>query len=279
MKLALAMELPASTTVPVLEEDSLTLTPGTSEPIATDEQAAATEQPTLTEEALLTPEPSLTEVQPSPIVEWTSTEETVVTGEAVPSETEEPVVTEDPTIIIPAEGFWAASSPDGQVVTVVPKDWVFTNGIEFQIEFTEKTNEGMNVSGVISPDNKAFMYFMVYYDYDPAITDWNQFLAQERVLYILNKMHTNGVGDIQVTAIQSMLDGSERLSWSSQAGNCSGVIAYKAGPPIAGVVDHPKKLWLFHTLIVGSDNNNYTGIFNYAFELLTFPPEDSRIDV
>jgi hypothetical protein len=75
-----------------------------------------------------------------------------------------------------------------------------------------------------------------------------------------------------------MPDGSERLSWSSQAGNCSGVIAYKAGPPIAGTVIHTKNLWLFHTFVVGLDQNAYTSIFSYAFELLTFPPEESRIE-
>jgi hypothetical protein len=91
-------------------------------------------------------------------------------------------------------------------------------------------------------------------------------------------MFTKGVGDIQIIAVQLMLDGSERLSWSSKACDCSGILAYKAGLPTPGTVVRAKYLWLFNTFSINAYQGPYADIFSYAFELLTFPPDVSLIE-
>ncbi len=267
--LSLATEAPAATEAPTSIEETLIETLSTDEP-------AFTKEPTSTEDlATLTPELTSTEelipLETPPVV--STLEEPAVTGE--PTE-ENTTATEDPGIE-PAEGFWAVSDGEGQLVTVSPVDWFPTGNTEFFNEDWEEVGGGFGVSTLVSPDNKAFMCFMAYHN--DAITEWHQALAQEKALLILNKLHTKGTEDVRVISVQPMPDGSERLSWSSKVCDCSGIIAYKAGPPIEGTVEYPKnRLWLFDTFYVNSYKNNYIDIFNYAFELLTFPPEISRIN-
>jgi len=269
-----ATEAPAATEAAAYTEETITVTPPTEGPVVTEERTTATEEPiptegmAITEELIVTQTPVIAKQLPAS-EEPTGTEEPTVEE---PTATELPTA-ESPTFIYPAEGFWAVNGPDAQVATVSPVDWLETDA--YGSPFEEFSNEGMDVLGLASPDNKAFIYFMVYHDH--LISDWSQPLAQERALRILNKMYAKNAGDIKVVSVRLMPDGSERLAWSSKACGCSGMLAYNAGPPKHGTVVTTKNLWFFNAFTINSYENTYAAVFDYAFELLTFPPEESHL--
>jgi hypothetical protein len=281
------LEFPAAEEPASPAEEDITSIPTADEPVSTQELLPQTSEP-YSEEQAPTTEPAPTEeivatddLVPTETPEITDqvfpTEELIETEEL--ADTEEPVEAEDSLSIEPAEGFWAISSHAGQMTTVIPIDWSRPDDFvffELNAESFATPNEEIFLQIYASPDEKAFICYLAYSD--TTITNWTQTLAQERTLRILNELYTNNANDIEVIAVQSMMDGSERLTWSSKACNCTGVIAYKAGPPIEGTVVHQKYLSLFNTLSINPYASTYVDIFDYALELLTFPPEVSRIN-
>lgn len=174
------------------------------------------------------------------------------------------------------EGAWLVSSNDGQMATLVPMDWTPMDDFVYQQGFNdEETSESVDFAGWGSPDQTAFMYFMTYEDKE--VTEWKLSLTRERILQLLNRMHTYNAGDIEIIGKQSMPGDSERLIWVSEACGCTGVITYTEGPPIGRTVDRPNTLWLFNAFYLNSHEEEHLEVFDYIFEFLTLPPEESRI--
>jgi hypothetical protein len=178
-----------------------------------------------------------------PVVESTAVVEPTVTKEA-PSATEE-----SPTATEEAPAFVEFQSPDGSVVAEVPGNWAYTSD-----------DSSANVTSHIfsAPDSGGIVQYLVY---DDGKTYWTQGEAGKVALSVLNEGYTKGYGDIKISKDQPMPDHSEQLTWSSKAGNYSGITSFKA----IGT-----KLILFSVLYINPAKDQYLETLTYVLSTLRY---------
>ena len=173
------------------------------------------------------------------------------------SQPEQPVVTDAPV----TEEVAATEAPVEETVpeyVLYEDDGGFLSA-EIPGEWLYERNENTNiVSDEFYPEaGGAYVQSMVYDDG----TTWNQSMAGQVALIVLNQGYTNGAGDIRISKDEPQSDGSEWLTWTSKAGNYSGVTVFKASG---------KKLILFSVLYNNDAKDVYSEQLDYILSTLTF---------
>jgi hypothetical protein len=161
--------------------------------------------------------------------------------------TSDTAATEAPAATEAAAEWIVYSDAEGFISVEIPGAW------------THETKEDGNVfaDNFYPEEGGAYVQNMIYDDG----TTWNQSMAGQVALIVLNQAYTDGAGDIKISKDEPQSDGSERLTWTSKAGNYSGVTVFKASG---------KKLILFSVLYNNDAKDYYEDQVNHVLETLTF---------
>lgn len=106
--------------------------------------------------------------------------------------------------------------PDNSMTIDVPVGWTYS--LDDRTTYSDAVMESLT-----SPDGAALIENI-------SVVDGNTYTmgnAGEMALFLLNERYSNGGGDVRVSNIQTLSDGSEYWTWKSTKGGYSGVTNFE----------------------------------------------------
>ncbi len=111
---------------------------------------------------------------------------------------------------------WKFVGPDNSMTIDVPVGWTYS--LDDRTTYSDAVMESLT-----SPDGAALIENI-------SVVDGNTYTmgnAGEMALFLLNERYSNGGGDVRVSNIQTLSDGSEYWTWKSTKGGYSGVTNFE----------------------------------------------------